>query len=336
MTRGLRAVVERSARVVVTGATGFIGRHLLSRLRSDRVPVVAVVRTPPARGSIDHGVSYVVRDLQRIDTLSDVLEEGDAIVHLAARAHILRDGDPLAEETYQRSNVAPTRMLCRSAVERGARRIVFMSSAKVFGEGRDRPYERSEAPAPGDAYARSKLEAEHVLREVAETGGVEWTILRPPFVYGAGGKGNFPRLVALARLATRLPLPLASIQNRRSIVYVLNLVDAIVRCGLDDRAAGQVLLPKDARDVSTPELLRSIAEVSSRRAMLFPCPPRALRAAAALIGRSPEMDRLTESLRLDARHLSEELGWDPPFSVHAALEQTMSAGIERRSATGNG
>ena len=320
-------MVDRIARVVVTGATGFIGKHLVRRLQRDRVPVVAIVRALPAQESIDHDVTYVVRDLQRIDTLADVLEEGDVIVHLAARAHVLRDGDPLAEDTYRRSNVAPTHMLTRSAVERGARRVVFMSSAKVFGEGRDRPYERTEAPAPADAYARSKLAAEQIVREVADASAVEWTILRPPFVYGAGGKGNFPRLVALARLATMLPLPLATIENRRSIVFVENLVDAIVRCGLDDRAAGQVLLPKDARDVSTPELLRSIAQASSRRAMLFPCSPAILRRAAALIGRSPEMDRLTESLRLDARHLNEQFGWDPPYSLEAALEQTLRGGV---------
>ena len=118
----------------------------------------------------------------------------------------------------------------------------------------------------------------------------------------------------------------ARAQGRRSIVFVENLVDAIVRCGLDDRAAGQVLLPKDARDVSTPDLLRAIARVSASRAMLFPCPPAVLRSAAALVGRAPEMDRLTESLRLDARHLEDQLSWHPPFDLHAALERSVSTG----------
>lgn len=288
--------------------------------------MVAVVRDAPAEGSLLPGAVYEVRDLHRVDTLGDVLHEGDVIVHLAARAHVLHDSDPLAEAAYHRSNVEPTRVLCQSAVERGARRVIFMSSAKVFGEGRERAYVRADTPAPADAYARSKLEAEHVVRDVAGAGGVEWTILRPPFVYGAGGKGNFPRLVALARLASLVPLPLASIENRRSILFVENLVDAIVRCSLDDRAAGQVLLPKDARDVSTPELLRAIARVSASRAMLFPCPPAVLRRAAALIGRASEMDRLTESLLLDARHLEEQLSWHPPFGLDAALERSVSTG----------
>jgi UDP-glucose 4-epimerase len=203
-----------------------------------------------------------------------------------------------------------------------------MSSAKVFGEGRERPYERAEPPAPADAYARSKAEAEQVVREVAGAGGVEWTIVRPPFVYGPGGKGNFPRLVARARLARLVPLPLASIANRRSILFVGNLVDAVVRCGLGDLAAGQLLLPTDSRDVSTPELLRAIAAARSSRALLFPCPPALLRSAAALVGRSAEMARLTESLRLDAHHLAEDFSWQPPFELEAALQHSLRRGAE--------
>ena len=308
----------------MTGATGFIGRHLIRRLRAEGESVVAVVRARPTADSCEAGVEYVVRDLERVDTLRDLLEGGDVIVHAAARAHVMHDADPDRDAAYRRSNVEPTRMLCRSAVESGARRVVFMSSAKVFGEGRERPYQRTEAPAPADAYARSKLEAEQVLREATETGGVEWTVLRPPFVYGPGGKGNFPRLVTLARLAAMLPLPLASISNRRSILFVGNLVDAIVRCALHEQAAGQVLLPTDAQDISTPELLHAVAKVRASRALLFPCPVRVLRAAAAIVGRSAEMERLTESLRLDSSHLREQWGWQPPFSLERALERSLA------------
>jgi nucleoside-diphosphate-sugar epimerase len=307
----------------VTGATGFIGRHLVRRLLAEGESVVAVVRARPTADSCEAGVKYVVRDLERVDTLHDLLESGDVIVHAAARAHVMHDTDPDRDATYRRSNVEPTRMLCRSAVESGARRVVFMSSAKVFGEGRERPYQRTEAPAPTDAYARSKLEAEQVLRETTEMGGVEWTVVRPPFVYGPGGKGNFPRLVTLARLAAKVPLPLASISNRRSILFVGNLVDAIVRCALHDGAARQVLLPTDAQDISTPDLLRAVARVRASRALLFPLPVGVLRTAAAIVGRSAEMERLTESLRLDSSHLREQWGWEPPFSLERALERSM-------------
>jgi nucleoside-diphosphate-sugar epimerase len=309
----------------VTGATGFIGGHLIRQLRADGISVIAVVRAiPPAELRVP-GVEYVVLDLEHVDTLRGVLQEGDVIVHAAARAHIMRDTDPDRDATYRRSNVEPARMICRSAVESGARRIVFMSSAKVFGEGRERPYQRTETPAPADAYARSKLEAEQAVRDTADAGGIEWTIVRPPFVYGPGGKGNFPRLVALSRFATTVPLPLASISNCRSIVFVGNLVDAIVRCGLHEDAAGQILLPTDARDVSTPDLLRSMAKVRSSRALLFPCPVVLLRSAAAILRRSAEMARLTESLRLDSHHLKEQWAWQPPFSLERALERSMNA-----------
>jgi nucleoside-diphosphate-sugar epimerase len=309
----------------VTGATGFIGGHLVRRLQHEDAAVVALVRTIPPAASREPGVEYVVRDLERVDTLRDVVREGDVIVHAAARAHIMRDTDPDREAAYRRSNLEPTRMLCRCAAEGGARRVVFMSSAKVFGEGRDRPYQRTESPAPADAYARSKLEAEQVLREMGEAHGMEWTIVRPPFVYGPGGKGNFPRLVALARIASLLPLPLASIANRRSILFVGNLVDAMVRCALHEDAAGQILLPTDAKDISTPDLLRSMAKVRAARALLIPFPVRLLRSGAAILGRSAEIERLTESLRLDSSHLHEQWGWQPPFDLEQALRQSMDA-----------
>jgi len=312
----------------VTGATGFIGTHLLARLRRERLPVLAVVRRAPSGTAADPDVTFVERDLERVETLRDILRPGDAIVHLAARVHVMRDDDPDSESTYRRMNVEPTRMLCRSAAESGARRIVYLSSAKVFGEGRDRPYERSDPPAPADAYGRSKLEAEQVVCEVADGGGVEWTIVRPPFVYGPGGKGNFPRLVALARLSTKVPLPLRSIANRRSLVFVGNLVDLLTRCALDARAAGQLVLPSDGRDVSTPELLRVIARACTSRALLFPCPPLLLRAAAALAGRSAEMERLTESLQLDVGHLQEMLEWQPPFTLERAMERSIGSNCD--------
>lgn len=313
-------------RVVITGAGGFIGTHLVRTLRSADTPVVAIVRRRPTEG-IEPGVEYIERDLERIDTLRDVLRGDDQIVHLAGRAHVMRDDVATARAAYQATNVDVTRMLCRSAVESGARRLLFLSSAKVFGEGRERPFTPVDALVPADLYAQSKVEAEQAVREAGHTGALEWTIIRPPFVYGPGGKGNFPRLVALARLSTKVPLPFASIANQRSIVYVENLVDAIVRCGLHPRAHGEILLPTDAHDVSTAQLLRAIARALGSRARLFPCPRGALRAAARLAGRSGEMTRLTESLRLDSSFLRRELDWQPPFTLERSIARSVGAEI---------
>jgi UDP-glucose 4-epimerase len=248
----------------------------------------------------------------------------------------MHDSATDALAAYRAANVLPTRMLCRSAVDVGAARIVFVSSAKVFGEGRATPYSRLESPAPADPYAQSKVEAESVVREVAGGGNLDWTIVRPPFVYGPGGKGNFPRLVSLMRLSARVPLPLGSIENRRSMIFVLNLVDLIHHAAESPAARRQILLPTDGRDLSTPELLRLIAIAAGSRARLFGCPPWVLRLAAAMIGRSGEMKRLTETLRLDSSHLKDDLNWDPPFSLEAALALSVQGAVPSSHARAHG
>lgn len=312
-------------RVVVTGAAGFIGSALVRRLTHDGFAVLGVVRAAPAANAQVEGVEYVHRDLERVDSVADVLRGGDVVVHLAARVHRMHERDDAAQAAHRSANTEVARMLGRSLAERGGRRLIFLSTAKVFGEGRDEAYTQEDPLAPTEAYAESKAAAERVVRSQADAGGFEWTIVRPPFVYGRGGKGNFPRLVSLARLARLVPLPLASVDNRRSIIYVGNLVDAIVRCGLDPRASRRILLPTDEQEVSTPELIRAIAAAQGSHARLFRCPSSLLRAAARLIGRSAEMDRLTESLRLDSRYLQTDFGWRPPYSLERALAASVSA-----------
>ena len=312
-------------RVVVTGAGGFIGGHVLARFRDAGHEVVGIVRPGAgARPAID-GVRLVERDLAAVPSLADVLQPGDTVVHLAARAHRLVDDAPDPLDAFRRANVEPVRMLCRSAADAAVRRLIFVSTAKVFGEGRLAPYTLADKANPTDAYAQSKWEAEQIIREAANDGVFSWTILRPPFVYGPGGKGNFPRLVALARVAARVPLPLGGISNQRSMLFVGNFADAIHACAFNDGAANRTYLPTDGRDVSTPELLRSIGKVRGDRSMLFSLPLWMLRTPASLLGRGAEISRLTESLRLDSRELREELGWRPPFTLEEGLAISVGA-----------
>lgn len=315
-------VVER---VVVTGAGGFIGAHVVARFRAAGCEVVGIVRPGAGLDSRIEGVRLIERDLAVVPSLADVLRAGDTVIHLAARAHRIVDDAANPLDAFRTANVEPVRMLCRSASQTGVRRLIFISSAKVFGEGRSTPYTLRDAPAPADAYAQSKWEAEQVIQEDAMASAFTWTILRPPFVYGPGGKGNFPRLVALARLATRVPLPLGGISNQRSMLFVGNLADAIHACAVSDAASNEIYLPTDGHDVSTGELLRLLAKVRGQRSVLFSIPVSMLRAAARVLGRSAEMSRLTESLRLDPRRLYDTLDWRPPFTLEEGLAISVGA-----------
>jgi nucleoside-diphosphate-sugar epimerase len=309
-------------RVVVTGAAGFIGRHLIDRLVAGGHEVLGIVRSNPL--PLAPGVRFVARDLTATPSVSDLLQPGDTLVHLAARAHVMHDrsADPLV--AYRAANVAPVQMLCESVIASGATRLIFLSSAKIYGEGRPTPYTLQDAAGPVDDYGRSKWEAEELLRRAATGGSFEWTILRPPFVYGPGGKGNFPRLVQLANIAARVPLPLGAVRNARSVIFVGNLVDAIQRCVVHPGARDRVFLPTDERDVSTPELLEAIARARGRHARLFRCPTALVRGAAALAGRRAEIDRLTESLQLDGSALRRELRWEPPYSLEESIRLSLA------------
>jgi UDP-4-keto-D-QuiNAc 4-reductase len=312
-------------RVLVTGASGFIGSHVLTRFRAAGCEVVGIVRPGAGERPQVEGVQFIERDLTAVPSLADVLRQGDTIVHLAGRAHRIFDDaiDPL--DAFRKANREPVRVLCRSAADAKVRRLIFVSTAKVFGEGRVAPYTLSDQPAPADAYAQSKWEAEQVIRASAKDADFTWTILRPPFVYGPGGKGNFPRLLSLARLAARVPLPLDGISNQRSMLFVGNLADVIHACAFAEVAANRTYLPTDGRDVSTPELLRAIGKVRGERSLLFSLPLWTLRASARLIGRTAEISRLTENLRLDPGRLYEELHWRPPFTLHEGLVRSVES-----------
>lgn len=262
-----------------------------------------------------------IGDLNNVTDWGVLLRGVTTVIHLAARTHVLHEKEPDPLEAYRRINVAVTERLAKACVTAGVKRLVFLSSVKVNGESTlDRPFCESDIPQPQDAYGKSKLEAETVLKEIGNGSDLKTVIVRPPLVYGPGVKGNFLRLLDIARRGW--PLPLASVQNLRSFIYVENLVTAIIACATHAHAPGKTYLVSDHSDLSTPELLRQLALHFGLPARIWPCPPRLLQGVAHLLGRGAEASRLLGSLQVDCSLIRSELGWTPPFSIAEGLVQT--------------
>jgi UDP-N-acetyl-alpha-D-quinovosamine dehydrogenase len=242
------------------------------------------------------------------------------VVHLAGRTHRVREHAMEALNEYRRINVEGTRRLAEHAAAAGVRRLVFLSSIKVNGESSDRPFTEDDAPRPEDAYGISKWEAEQALARVAGKTRLDVTILRPPLVYGPGVAGNFLRLLDL--VAHGVPLPFASIENRRSLLYVGSLVAAILKAITAPQAAGRTYLVSDGEDTSTPDLVRKLARELGVGTRLFSCPPLLLEKVAALVGRHRDLERLTGSLQADVSRICRELAWRPPYTLVQGLAQT--------------
>ena len=305
-------------KVLVTGATGFVGKALCGELVAHGHAVVPAVRR--ASGLADE---TVVGDIDDATDWMAALRDCDAVVHLAARVHVMDDTahDPLA--LYRVTNTAATLNLARQAVQAGVKRFVYISSIKVNGEGRDAAYRETDAPAPGDAYAISKWEAEQGLQRIARETGLEVVILRPPLVYGPGVKANFLRLMRTVERGW--PLPLGAIRNRRSLLYLGNFVDAIRVCVEHPAAAGQTFLVDDGSPVSTPELIRAVAHAMGRPARLLAVPVGVLAFVGALLGKRAAVARLTGSLWVDGSLIRSRLGWTPPFTLRQGLAATVGA-----------
>ena len=307
--------------VLVTGANGFIGKALCRRMLTDGWNVRGAVRSFGKKTILPQGVDGVaIGNIGADSEWEPVLNGIDAVVHLAARVHVMDEGctDPNSE--YRKINVDGTKHLARIADTKNVRRFVYLSSIKVNGDGRSDPYTTEDPPAPVDPYGISKLEAEMVLREIAEETGLEVVILRPPLVYGPGVKANFLQLIKLINLG--IPLPLARIKNHRSLIFLDNLVDAVLTCILHPKAAGKTFLLSDGKDVSTAELIQKISSLLGRPSRLFSLSPDLLRFFAKVTGRSNAVNRLLDSLTVDSSKICAELNWKPPFSIEEGLMET--------------
>jgi nucleoside-diphosphate-sugar epimerase len=304
--------VSSAERIVVTGAAGFIGRALVERLARRGAEVVALVRNPVALGA---GVAVrAIGDITPATPWPGLVAGARMLVHLAGRAHSALDD----ERGWIETEAASAAALARAAMSAGIERIVLLSSIKVLGESTaDLPFRAHQAPAPEDIYGLAKWRTEESMRAAA---GERLVILRSPLVHGPGVKANFRALIRL--VDTGLPLPFGAIANRRSLVFLDNLIDLIEITLAHPDAAGETFLLRDDTDVSTPELVRRIAAALGRKARLFALPPPLLQLAGALVGRARAADRLVSSLRVDDLATRERLGWRPLVALDDALVAT--------------
>lgn len=309
--------------VLVTGASGFVGRALCRRLRADGTRVRAALRRPEAApaGTEPFSCGEIGPDTD----WSGAFDGIGAVVHLAARVHVMQEtaADPAA--AFDRINRDGTRRLADCAAAAGVGRFVFVSTIKVNGERTGAPgapdaFRDGDPPDPHGPYAESKWAAEQALARIAAATGITTAVLRPPLVYGPGVKGNLRALLRLCQ--TGLPLPLGAIDNRRSMVHVDNLADAIRACLDHPAAAGGTFLVADGTDLSTPELVRRLARALGRPARLLPVPVALLRLAGTLTGRRRVIARLVDSLSVEAGGLNARLGWRPPKTPDQGLAET--------------
>jgi len=309
-------------KILVTGANGFVGTALCRVLRARGITFVPAVRKAESAGQIGVG------DIDAQTPWKEALSGCNAVIHLAARVHVMKDEatDPLA--AYRLVNRDAALNLARQAAESGIRRFVFVSSIKVNGERTTgRPFTAADVPMPLDPYGQSKLEAENALRELSQQTGLEVVIVRPPLVYGPGVGANFLSLMRLVR--TGLPLPLGAVDNRRSMAAAENLADLLICCVRHPSAAGHTFLVSDDHDISTAELVRKLAASMGKSARLLPVPGKLLMAGAALLGKSAAAERLLGSLQVDIAHTKSVLGWHPAIGMDDAIDTTVQHFLSR-------
>lgn len=312
--------------ILVTGATGFVGRHLCTALVSEGHYVRGTTRSA---ASIPELLANVVdwvglTDLDQPESLSLACKNIDVVIHLAAFVHQMR-GDNESEE-YDRVNHLGTLNLAHAAVSSGVQRFIFLSSIKVNGEGRGTPYGVKDIASPVGAYAKSKYAAERGLREVEQSEELEVVIIRTPLIYGPGVKANFLALISWVKRG--VPIPLAALNNQRSFVSVFNLVSLISHCLSHSKACQDVLFVCDGEAISTPRLIQHISTAYGVHCRLVFCPVVLLRLLGNLIGRSDSVSRLLGSLSIDMSDTCQRLGWKPPVTMQYTLKKMSVEGAE--------
>ena len=313
-------------KVLVTGASGFIGQAVLLRLHNTvGMTAVGSVRDNSTLLGDGSGPKIVsMGELSEQANWVPVLDGFHAVVHTAARVHVMSDSAPEPLLEYRRVNVGGTLTLARQAADAGVKRFIFLSSIKVNGESTCAgvPFTADDEPRPVDAYGISKMEAEKGLLDVAANTGMEVVIIRPPLVYGPGVKANFALMMRC--LWREFPLPLGAIDNRRSLVALDNLVDLVLTCLNHPRAANQIFLVSDDEDVSSTQLLYRLGEAMNKSARLIPVPMAWLRFVASVLGKSDVIQRVCDTLQVDIEKTRRLLEWKPVITLDEGLRKAAS------------
>jgi UDP-glucose 4-epimerase len=305
--------------IFITGANGFVGQALCHALVDSGHHVIALVRNDNS----DLSVSDVVyKSLDANTEFGDILKTVDVIIHTAGRAHVLIDEAENPYQAYAEINIEATKNLALQAANSGVKRFVFISSVKVNGEATNTvPFNELNTPSPEDDYGKTKYEAEKELRLIAANSRMEVVIIRPPLIYGKGVKANFKNLIKLCQL--RLPLPFGAIHNKRSMVYVENLVDFMITCISHPKAANETFLISDDEDVSTTELIQTIRLSQGIPALLIPTPRQWIVCLLNLLGKKSLATRLCGNLQVDISKAKTLLNWKPPYTFKQGIQKTI-------------
>jgi len=307
--------------ILVTGATGFVGRHLLPTLEKQNFSLKITTRQNTSNFPPDITAIKIAAMDEKTDW-REALGGVDCVIHLAARAHILQDTVADPEEAFDQTNTAATVNLVQSAIAQGVKHFIFISSIGAMATTSNQILTESSPCEPDTPYGRSKLKAEQAVQQLCAESSLTWTILRPPLIYGASNPGNMARLLKLVH--TGIPLPFGAVKNRRSFLYVGNLVDAITTCLFHPQARNQTFLVSDSEAVSTPTLMTEIAQTMGKSPVLMPIPTPVLKLSGKLSGNEETVHRLLGSLELDSTKIRTMLAWTPPFSLKQGLQETVA------------
>ena len=307
-------------KILLTGATGFIGRVLVAELLRRNSNVSIAVRQKTNLFS-DEVKQFIVGNFENNPDFSASLAKVDCVIHLAGKAHVVDKYKASTLDEFHKINTELTLGLARQAVTAKVTRFIFLSSIGVNGNQNNKPFLETDTPQPQESYAISKYKAEQGLMQLSQDTSLEVVIIRPPLVYGASAPGNFGRLIQWANAKFMLPLPLGSVKNARSLIAIDNLVDFIITCSMHPKAANEIFLISDDDTISTTQLLKKIAKAFDRKPLSFPIPVSWMIFMAKLIGRDADAVRLFSSLVIDSSKARDLLDWKPVITMDEVLKK---------------